>query len=167
MTDQPGFVMPPCSLLRDCSDMDHSVVARLRATVQLSVTWAEQTLDALIHLDNDLEVLEAMVKQQVTAPLQHVWSASCTPQTDSHVQRLRHCVREMMMSMQHQDVIGQAIERAAGALEKRAATVVKAMVTQDSHPPYTLEVIQIHRAYQTEDDMHRAANWNMESREAA
>ena len=157
------------SLLHDCSTMDGSVVERLRATLEVSMEWAEQTLDVLIRLDDELKAFDGVVKQQL--------HSLCLPegpvageagdriprleevslQTQQSVDRLRNGVREVMMSMQNQDVIGQALERAASALEKRAAAIERVGEAPDSSPLHTDEIAEIHRVYRTEDDLHRTA----------
>jgi hypothetical protein len=75
-------------------------------------------------------------------------------QAAQRVQRLRDDVREVMMSMQNQDVIGQAIGRAATALEKRAAVLGR----DDGIPHDQNEVAEIHRVYRSEDDLHRSVD---------
>jgi len=145
-------------LLRDCLRMDASIAERLHATVEMSVEWAEQALDILIRLDDDLQAFDATVKQSVhslrvddgaTLPM-----ADLARQTEQSVQRLRDGLRDVMMSMQNQDVMGQSIERAASALEKRIAAIGSAMELLDSRHTGNSEVAEIHRIYRAEDDLH-------------
>jgi hypothetical protein len=157
------------SLLRDCSTMDDSVVERLRATVEVSMEWAEQTLDVLIRLDDELKAFDGEVKQQLHSlclPESQAGGGSgdriprleeVAHQAGQSVDRLRNGVREVMMSMQNQDVIGQALERAASALEKRAAAIERVGEVLENSPLQTDEIAEIHRVYRTEDDLHRAA----------
>ncbi len=143
-----------CTLMSDYSSMDASVVERLRATVEVSLQWADQTLDVLIRLDDDLQALDAMVEQQAHLPgLEQIVN-----QAQHRVQGLRRGVRDVMMSMQQQDVIGQAIERAAAALEKRTAALEKVVGQSDGAHLPTNEVAEIHRAYRAEDNLHRASS---------
>ena len=167
MTDEPNKAEYPFALLRDGSYMDDSLVQRLRATEEISLEWAEQMLDVLIRLDDDLQAFDARVRQQIhslqaTESLSSEERAKRLPgleemadHTEQSIQCLRNGVRDVMMSMQQQDVIGQAIARAASALEKRAAAIGRIVEgLGGSHDP-TNEIAQIHSAYRTEDDLHR------------
>jgi hypothetical protein len=167
MTNNPDRAEPHFSLLRDCSHMDASVVERLRATVQVSQEWAEQALDVIIQLDDDLQALDAMVKQQIHSLTLHENFAceetgnripcleEIANQTELRVQHLRNGVRDLMMSMMQQDVIGQAIERSANALEKRVAAIGKVVVGLESSHLHTTEIAEIHRIYRADDNLHR------------
>ena len=179
MTDDPNRAKSHFLLMREGSDMDCTVGKRLRATEETSLEWAEQMLDILIRLDDDLQSFDAMVQCRIhSLSLPESLSSEelrnrmpdleeMAHQVEQGIQHLRNGVRDVMMSMQQQDVIGQSVARAASALEKRAAVMKRGAEELDCKNYPANEIAEIHRAYRAEDDLHRAAGLDEEEYKAA
>jgi hypothetical protein len=155
-------------LLQNILAMDRTIVERLRATVGVSLTWAEQMLDICSRLEAEAQSLEATQLAQyaaltvddgsekaVTADSGRPAEAMMQRSVQSVVQ-LRSDLREMSMTMLCQDVIGQAIERAAAALAQRADAITCGANASESSGLPVLEIGAIHRAYIAQDDLHCA-----------
>lgn len=177
MTNDPSVAEGHFTLMRACSSMDDFVVERLRATVEMSLGWADETLNILLRLDDDLQVFDAHMVRQIQslspggAPLDGVKPdqppnlEELVRQTEQSVQGLRNGIRDIMMSMQYQDVIGQSVERAASAVEKRAAAVGRVVEMSGVSESHTDEVAEIHSAYRKDDDLHRPPVLNEDDKE--
>jgi hypothetical protein len=159
------------------SSLDWLLVERLRATVQTSLEWADGALDIFIELEELTQELEDLTKlhpePRQTSGLEPGCGGRSMPGDEfsvraaTGVQRIRRAVRDATMSMQYQDVIGQAIERAACALEKRAAITDKLAQTGEQRVSELSEVAEIRIAYQVDDDLHRMQTDDNATRKAA
>jgi|GEM_PF-7040017 hypothetical protein len=165
--------------LRACSNMDSLMVERLRDTVQISVNWADEILDILIQMDHDVHGLEAALqyyanKVQTTESAQPREIENMSEQYEAmnsaascRLESVRAGIRDTMTSMQNQDVIGQAIERAAAILDKRAEAMAKAADDSNHGKLHSAEIADLHRKYLEEDDLHRAPDSMFADRKAA
>ena len=165
--------------LRDCSIMDNLVVERLRDTVQISLTWADDILDILIQMDRDVYGLETVLQGyakavQKTGPrllpdieIMNEQHAEMAAAANLHLVNVKARLRDTMTSMQNQDVIGQAICRAADILGKRAEALAKAADGSDQGFIRSSEIADLHREYVADDDLHRAPTTTSIDRQAA
>ena len=173
LSENPGGQVLSYSLLRDCAQMDRSVVERLRATTDISLEWAEQMLDLISSLDSELHTLASQFdSDQFDSEQLPVSGANDQPRCDTpldsqlerkrvaqSVRSLRTGMRDLLMSMQHQDLIGQAIERAASALEQRSKVIERLMKQRGGLSTLPSEIAEIDTTYCTEDNRHRTVDW--------
>jgi hypothetical protein len=141
--------------------MDASIVERLRDYVDMSRICTDHTLEILTKLDADLQVFAATVRRQMLG-LSISDGSTCSGdagllelahESEQCAQNLRAAVRDAIVSVRHQDTIGQPVERAATALEQRSDAIGRVVDQPKFKCIRTDEIAEIHRLYRLENGM--------------